>query len=867
MPCSACRATVGARAAVYPSRSARVAAHSPVMFLDSFFQDLRIGLRVLIKERGFCALAITVLALGICAVTTQFSVVNGVLLRAFSFRDADRLVDVQLVDPTNFNPTNFNSLITTADFAELRDQQTSFEDFVAYLNGSTVNLTYKGQPKRLQGAYITHDFLRTLGVAPALGRDFRPEDDQLGVEKAVLLSDALWRTEFGGRPDVIGESVRVNGRAGTVVGVMPPNFRFPTNEQLWLPLNTEFPVRARSDRGINFVAIIGRLKEGVSMDQAQAEVTSFAQRVAEAHPDTHKQFTMGYVRPLIAAFAGGPLPGLLYTMLALCVGVLLIACVNVMNMQFARATLRAKELAVRSSLGATRSRLIRQMLTESLLVASFGALVGVGLAVWSTDYLNQAVHTGENPIPSWMVFTIDNRVLLLVVATTMVSAIVSGLVPAWMSSRANATDVLKEGGRGNTSRTVGVITRGLVVVQILVTCALLIAAMLQIQEIIRRQTIDYGYDTTAVLATRMGLMEGDYPTPETRKLFYERLLRELRATPQFESVALTNRFRMVFSGNGPVEIEGRSYPKESDRTVAELENVSPGYFATIGVQLLEGRDFTDMDSEHREPVAIVNALFARKHFGTESAIGRRFRTTQRNGANAGPWRTIVGVVPNVRMQGPFRNNDSDGSGFYLPFFDDPFGPVTEEPNAPQFGTAVVRPRGGQRPEALAAALQAVVTKVDPNLPVYFTSTPKAAHDVFLSQPRLIASMFGVFGIVAVILAAVGLYGVMSFSVNQRTQEFGVRMALGADTHRILSMVLRQGAWQLALGLALGLGMTALIATVFAEPIQTVLFQIHPRDPLTYLAVALLLSIIALFATLVPARRATRVDPMIALRAE
>jgi predicted permease len=836
------------------------------MIIETFLQDLRIGLRVLIKEKAFCALAVFVLAIGICAVATQFAIVNGVLRRGFSFPNADRLVDVQLADPANFTPNNFNSRVTTADFAELRDQQKSFETFTGYLSGSTVNLTYNGQPKRLTGGYITHDFFRGLGVAPVLGRDFLPEEDRPGVDKAVLLSDALWHSDFGGDPGVIGQAVRVNGRAGTIIGVMPPKFSFPSNEQLWIPVNAEFPVKPRNDRGINFMSIIARLKPGVSIEQAAAEVSSIAKGFAAAYPDTNKQFTLGYVRPLIAAFTGGPLAGLLYTMLAFCVGVLLIACVNVMNMQFARATLRAKELAVRSSLGATRIRLIRQMLTESLLVAALGAVVGVALAFWATDYLDTMVHNLTNPIPNWMNFKVDGPVLGFVVGATMLSALISGFVPAWLSSRVSAIEALKEGGRGNTGRAIGVITKGLVVFQILVTCILLIGAMLQLQSIIKQQTINYGYDTASVLGARMGLMEGDYPTNEKRQLFYERLLRELRASPQFEAVAFTNRFRMVFSGNGPVEIEGKEYKIDSDRTVSEFENISPGYHAVLGQKTLEGRELTDEDSDQKQAVAVVNATFAKKHFPGQSALNRRFRTINQNGTQPGPWRVIVGVVTDVRMAGPF-NTKSDGTGFYVPFFATAFGPAADTPQAQQFGTALIKPRGGQRPEALAQAIQAVVNQVDPNLPLYFVGTPKVSIDGFLAQNRIVAVMFAVFGAVAVLLASVGLYGVMSFSVNQRRQEFGVRMALGADAARILRMVLRQGAWQIGTGLALGLGLTLLVATLGNQGISNILFQTDPRDPLTYVSVGLLIALVSLLATLVPARRATLVDPMVALRAD
>jgi putative ABC transport system permease protein len=837
------------------------------MIIESFLQDLRIGLRVLIKEKTFCALAVFVLAVGIGAVTTQYAVVNGVLLRGFKFRDADRLVDVQLADPANFQPNNFNSRLTTADFADVRAQQKSFSEFVGYLNGSTVNVTWQGQPDRLQGGYITWDFFRALGVAPVLGRDFLPEEDQAGVDKAVILSDALWHRKFNADRDVIGKSIRVNGRAGTIVGIMAPKFQFPANEDLWIPVNAEFPVRARNDRGVNFISVIARLKPGVSTQQAEADLSAIARGFAEQFPDTNKQFTKGYVRPLIAAFTGGNLNGLLYTMLGLCVGVLLIACINVMNMQFARAALRAKELAVRSSLGATRIRLVRQMLTESLLVAALGATLGIGIAFWTTDYLNLYVHSGDQNtrIPSWMTFDLDVMVLSVVVGAAIFSALVSGFVPAWMSSRASAIDALKEGGRGNTSRAVNAITRGLVVFQILITCALLVSSVVMVRSIIKQQTLDYGYDTQGILGARMGLMEGDYPDSARRQLFYERLLRELRASPQFEAVALTYRFRMVFSGNGPIEIEGKDYKQDSDRTTSEFENVTAGYHEVLGQKVIEGRYLADEDSDQKLPVAVVNATFAKKHFNGQ-ALGRRFRTINQNGTQPGPWRQVIGVVTDVRMAGPFNNN-TDGTGFYVPLLATAFGPAADTPQAQQFGTAVIRPRGGQRPEALAAALQSIVSKVDPNLPLYFVGTPKVAMDSFLAQLRLTAVMFTTFGVIAIVLASVGLYGVMSFSVNQRNQEFGVRMALGADAARILRMVLGQGAWQLGLGLGLGVLATAGVAWGFSGPLTNFLFQTNPLDPLPYLGVIALVSLVSLAAILIPARRATRVDPMVALRAQ
>jgi putative ABC transport system permease protein len=613
------------------------------------------------------------------------------------------------------------------------------------------------------------------------------------------------------------------------------------------------------------VNIIGRLKPGVSIEQANAEMMAVAKQFATAYPE-NKQYSLGWVRPLIDSFTGPQLTGLLYTMLGFCVGVLVIACVNVMNMQFARATLRAKELAIRSSLGATRVRLVRQMLTESLLVATIGAVIGIGFALWTTDWINTAIRNVTNPPPSWMSFTIDGRVLGFVVGATMLSAIVSGLLPAWMASRASAVEVLKESGRGNTGRFISVVTRGLVVLQIFVTCILLIGSLLQVQSIIRQQTIDYGYDTGSLLSARMGLMAGDFPDNDSRVLFFQKLIRELRANPEYSQVALTNRFQMVFGGNGSIEIEGKQYKDDKDRPQANFENVSPGYFSTMGQKLLEGRDFTDDDNDVREPLAVVNAGFAKKFFGNESPLGRRFRPVGNNGTLFEPWRRIVGVVSDVRMLGPFPTKN-DNTGFYTPLTGYVFGDGKPIINGLQFATLLVRPRGEVRPESLDISVRRAVNRVDPNLPLYFVATPKANIDGFLGQVRVVAYMFSVFGLVAIVLASVGLYGVTSFAVNQRTQEFGIRMALGADQNRILRMVLRQGAWQLGIGLVLGISVTLAIAVFGDEGIRNFLFQISPRDPATYIAVSVLLSLVALVATLVPARRATRVDPMIALRAE
>jgi len=835
--------------------------------VTNLVQDIRVGFRVLLREKGFCALAVVVLALGICGVTTMFSVVNGIMLRGFSFPNSARMVSVSFIDPTSKGFFGQNGQVSPMDFEEVRPKQQSFELMAAYISGATVNVTNEGVPRRYTGAYITDSFLPILGVSPSMGRGFRPEDNVEGAEKVALVGYGVWQRDFGGTPDIIGKTLRINGTPATIVGVMPRGFAFPVNEEWWVPLFREYPVRGRTDPRVTNPSVLALLKRGVSLDQANAEMTTVAKQLADAYPDTNKQFNTGKVEPLLKTYTPLPLRGTLVTMLAFCVGVLLIGCFNVMNMQFARATLRARELAIRSSLGASRTRLILQMLTESLLVTVVGAAIGVGLAYYCTDLLNTTVRNFDFPPPSWMTFDIDGPVLAISLVAMFAAAIVSGLLPAWMASRANVASVLKEGGRGGTNRATKLVMRGLVVFQVVVTSILLIGSLLQMQSIRHQQTIDYGYDTDGVMTARMGLMDGDYPTNDARKLFFDRLVRELSAHQEFQGVALTNRFRMVFSGSGPVEIEGREYKEKKDRLNANFEQITSGYFDVLGQTLVEGRKFQDDDLDTKLPVAIVNAAFAHKHFGNESPLGRRFRALDGNSLQPGPWRTIIGVVKTVRMMPPFNIPNVDETGFYVPFYSQPAGPAKPDQGVSQFATVIVKPRGGMQAETLINSMRREVARVDPNLPLYFVGTARRQIEGFVSQNRIVAIMVSIFGIVATVIAAVGIYGVMSFSVSQRTQELGVRMALGADSRRILRMVLRQGSILTAVGVSLGVLITLGLVVLAGDNMQAVLFGVSPRDPLVYAAVVALVAVISLAASFVPARRATRVDPMIALRAE
>jgi predicted permease len=832
------------------------------MILDSFRQDVRVGLRILWKEKSFCLLAVVVLALGIAGVTTQFTIVNAFVLRGFSFAHPEQLASVGLIDPqATAQQNNFgNGNIPSAqDYEDLKAGQQSFAMMAGYLNGSTINVSYKNNPQRYTGGYVTEDFFRIVGVSPIMGRDFMAEDNKPGAEKTTILGYEIWKRDFSGDPNIVGQSVRINGKAATIIGVMPENFKFPQAEQLWVPLYNEFPVLPREDRraGNSSPQVMGRLKEGVSFDQVNAEFSALAKRIAKDNPKTNEQLTSANVQPLLNTFTGPQLRQMIYAMLGAVLLVLVIACVNVMNMQFGRAALRAKELAIRGALGATRWRLVRQMLTESFLIAAMGAIVGVFLAEWGVSMLVRTTNALPFPLPYWVQFTIDGKVLLFTLGIVLVATLLSGLVPALLSARANAAEMMKEGGRGNSSRLVNAITRILVIGQIALTAALLIAATLQIKSIRNQTTQNYGYDENAVYSARMGLMEGDYPTDDAKHQFFVRALRSLRANPAFEDAAMSDRFRMTFANFGQYEVDGKAYVTDRDRPRGNSESVSDNYFSTLGLKMLEGRDFTIEDSDAKQPVAIVNASFARQYFGNQSALGHQVRRF--NPAKPEAWRTIVGIAPDMLMQGPF-NAERDSVGFYVPL-------LAAEPAA-QFCTIVVRPRAGQNAANMGPVLSKAIAALDSNLPTYFAGTPARLHDEILGVNRLTANLFTIFGAVAFVLSAVGLYGVMSFSVNQRTQEFGIRMALGADTKRIFRMVMQQGAWQLAIGLFFGIGAAALLLGVLAaQALETILFKVKPLDPFIYLVVAGLLTLVAAISCFVPARRATRVNPMVALRTE
>ena len=808
-------------------------------------QDLRYGVRLLLKNPGFTFIAVFTLALGICGVTTQFSVVDAALLRGLPFPEQDRLVRVTMRDP-NWPPERVFSL-AAADVLEIAPKQQSFEDLAQYLFAGSFIVIIHDTPQRLSGAHVTSNFFSVLGVSPALGRDFTESDNQPGVERVTIISDALWQSEFGGDPNILGRKLRLNGRPATVIGVMPPGFQFP-RDQLWMPIFNEY-TSFQERPGGGGANVLGRLKPGVTLTQATSEVEVYLRALAEEYPQTNGRYTEARIEPLLSGFVAQPTRLLLITMFGAVIAVILIACANVMNMQFSRATVRSRELAIRAALGASRRRLVRQMLVESLVLAGIGGAAGAMLASWAIGLFSGVM--GRLPtqaLPSWMLFKIDGRALGFTVAATAFSVILSGLLPALAASRASLLDALNENARGHTSRFVHRFTGGLVVGQIALTCALLICSLLLIKSITNQFALNFGFDLDSVLAGRMNF-EAEYRTDAERRAAFQRILNHLRSNPQFTHAAFTSRRNMMTTETFHGQIEGRTYARPEDRLESWLEFVSDGYFATLGLTPIAGREFEPGDTGDRRFVVLVNESFAQKHFGSESPLGHRLRAREGD-----TWRTIIGVVPDTLMQGPLEQK-RDGSAVFVP----------TEALPLSYLTLVVR--GHEPAGRLSEPLRRELAKIEPNLAIYVVETPKIHLNNALAQSRSVASLFAVFGGVAVVLAAIGLYGVMSFAVSRRIHEFGIRLALGAQRRDIMVMVLSKGISQLALGAVLGVGLTLVFMQLGGAAVSSFLYGVNPHDPWIYAGVLALLAIATMTACFVPARRATNLDPMVALRRE
>jgi putative ABC transport system permease protein len=806
-------------------------------------RDLRFGFRMLAKTPGHTLAAVLALALGIGLSTAMFSIVYGAILRGLPFERSDRLVHVE-----NNNPSKDQRSLEVylPDFLEYRGRQRSFEGMAAFYDG-TVNLSGDERPERYEGAFISANFLDLLKVKPLLGRGFQSGEDSPAAEPVVLLGWGVWQTRYNGDPKVIGKPVRINGEPGTIVGVLPQGFAFPISQEIWVPLR-EDPLKTPRGKGPT-LEVYGRLRDGVSIEQARAELQGITKALAVEFPQTNEG-RGAVVKPYTEEYVGDEPARLLYTMLGACLFVLLLACTNVASLMMARASRRTREIAIRSALGAARRRLIGQLLTESLLLSLVGAALGVLLAWVGVRAFNAAIVDTDPPF--WINIAIDPAALLFTLGAAVLAGAVSGLVPAFQASRTDVNEVLKDEGRGSSSLRLGAFTRIVVILEMAISCVLLVGAGLMIQNVLKMGG-RVEVETANLFTARVALFESLYPEEGERVRFFDSLLTRLREDPGVRAAAISTYLPGTGAGMTRFALEGAAYPKQEDHPLAHIAWVSPGFFETLGASPLQGRDFNLQDRKDSLQVVIVNRSLAQKLWPGQDPLGRRLRVVDDEPVAADaepvPWRTVVGVVPDLGMVS-LEDDEPESQGFYIPVSQD----------CPSFATLVVRTRDSN-PLTLTDRVRGHVTALNPDLPVYFIYSLEqvVARAGFFS--RLFATLFSIFGVAALVLASVGIYGVIAFSVQQRTQEIGIRMALGAQQGSVLGLILRQGMVQLLFGLGLGL----LLAWPTAKLLGNILVGVKPHDPPTFLAVCLVLASVALFACWVPAQRASRTDPLVAIR--
>jgi len=802
--------------------------------MDTLFRDIRYGFRGLWKRPGFTLVALVALALGIGANTAIFSLVNAVLVQPLPFKEPNRLVWMW----GNIRQGGNRASVAPLDFLDYRRQNKSFEQFAAM--GTipfAINLTGGGEPERLQSAVVTGNYFQALGVNPLLGRTFVLDNEQTGNDQVAVLSYRLWQRRFGGDPNIVNQTITLDGRTHLVVGVMPREFNFPRTAELWVPMNFDRP--GMKQRRAHFLRPVGRLKDGVTLAQAQADTDSVAQRLEEQYPDTNTGWNLRLVS-LRDQLVGNTKPTL-FILLGAVGFVLLIACANVANLLLVRAAARQKEIALRTALGASRFRIARQMITESVLLALMGGALGAFMAIWGVDLL---VALSADNLPSTAPVRIDATVLGFTLVVSLVTGVLFGLAPALRTLKLDLSNTLKEGGRAvgeGASR--NILRSSLIVIESAVAVVLLVGAGLLVRSLIRLQNTSPGFDPHNVLTMRIDLPEEKYSSPEKMTNFFQELETRLAGLAGVESVGMVSELPLTGQPNDiPYFVEGRP-PSSPDQSFDDdFRRVNTQYFQSLQIPLLRGRNFTEQEVQKSARVLVISDLLAKQAFPNEDPIGHRLVMAMGDGT---PWE-IIGIVGDVRHRGL---EAQPTPAMYMPTLAEPWKNL------------VIRAQGN--PTNLAAVVRREVKAMDPDQPVAAMKTMDEWMTTSVSAPMYRTSLLALFALVALVLASTGIYGVMSYSVTQRTHEIGVRMAVGAARSDVLKLVVRQGMTLVAIGLVIGL----LGAFALTRVLSSLLFEITPKDPATFIAVAIALPLVALFACYLPARRATMVDPLIALRYE
>jgi putative ABC transport system permease protein len=811
--------------------------------IETLFNDLQYAIRSLLKHPGFAAIAVLTLALGIGANTAMFSVINGVLLRPLPYQEPDRLVTIWEESPER---DMFQMPVSIANLRDWVEQSQTLDQISAY-TFSDLNLTGTGEPVQLDAVRVSANLFSLVGATPLLGRTFLPEDDKEGAARVVVLSHATWKNRFGSNPKIT-EQVTINNQSHTIVGVMPANFQFPVGfgymgKVLNDPIDLYVPIAATSEeaaRGHYSFFAIGRLKPGVTINQAQAEMSGIESRLAQQYPDTNtgigiklistQEQTVKEIRPALLVLLGAV------------AFLLLIACANIANLLLARSAARQKEFAIRAALGANRLRVLRLLLTESVLLSVAGGALGFLLAVWGTAAL---MALAPDNIPRLNEVGVDARVFGFTLAVSLLTGIVFGLAPAIQASKPDLNEALKEGSRGSMASGSGKRTRSiLVAVEVALSLVLLVGAGLMVKSFIRLQQTHLGFDTNNLLTMNLTLSESRYPEEHQQVAFFQKTLEQVGALPEIQSAAVTTGLPLTLTLSGSdFRIEGQPEPEAGKEMIINTRSVSPGYFGTLGISLLKGRDFSDRDKSDAPEVAIINQDLARTYFANEDPLGKRI--TFSDGES---WMSIVGVITDIKQ---VSLGSTAKPEVYFPYL---------QAASPAMSLVV---RTTNAPLSQAAAVKGQIRVIDRDLPIEDGKTMEQLLAESVSGPRFNMLLLTMFAVVALVLALVGIYGVMSYTVTQRTHEIGIRVAVGAQSRDVFRMVIGQGMLLALIGVAFGL----VGALALTRLMTSMLFGVEPNDPLTFATIALLVIAVALIACYLPGRRATKVDPLVALRYE